>query len=253
MSFSDYIVYVDESGDHGLENIDAEYPLFVLAFCIFRKNEYIARVVPALQEFKFRYWGHDSVILHEHDIRKSRSGPYEILNRAATRIAFMDELNGLVEAMPFTIIATVLQKERLRARYNAPEHPYHLSLLYCLERLWDYLRGLGVDTQQQTTHLIFESRGRQEDEALELHFRRIINAQVPTYMMRPVLHNAAFNLQFAAKSTNSIGLQLADLVARPVGLKTLRPQQANRAFQMIEPKLYVKNGTYYGHGLKEFP
>jgi hypothetical protein len=30
MDFSDYIVYVDESGDHGLVNIDTQYPIFVL-------------------------------------------------------------------------------------------------------------------------------------------------------------------------------------------------------------------------------
>ena len=70
MSFSDYIVYVDESGDHGLENIDPEYPLFVLAFCIFKKADYISQIVPALQDIKFRYWGHDAVILHERDFRK---------------------------------------------------------------------------------------------------------------------------------------------------------------------------------------
>ncbi|WIX32645.1 DUF3800 domain-containing protein [Salinicola sp. JS01] len=32
--FSDFVVYVDESGDHGMLNIDANYPVFVLAFCI---------------------------------------------------------------------------------------------------------------------------------------------------------------------------------------------------------------------------
>ena len=47
--FSDFIVYVDESGDHGLENMDASYPMFVLAFCIFRKPEYLAQVVPVFR------------------------------------------------------------------------------------------------------------------------------------------------------------------------------------------------------------
>ncbi|HFD87807.1 MAG TPA: DUF3800 domain-containing protein, partial [Gammaproteobacteria bacterium] len=32
---SEYIVFVDESGDHGLRSIDEAYPIFVLAFCIF--------------------------------------------------------------------------------------------------------------------------------------------------------------------------------------------------------------------------
>jgi len=36
--FSDYIIHVDESGDHSLESIDPNYPVFVLAFCIFNKR-----------------------------------------------------------------------------------------------------------------------------------------------------------------------------------------------------------------------
>ncbi|MDH1620068.1 DUF3800 domain-containing protein [Pseudomonas sp. o96-267] len=31
--FSKYVVYVDESRDHGLESIDPNYPVFVLTFC----------------------------------------------------------------------------------------------------------------------------------------------------------------------------------------------------------------------------
>ena len=68
--FSDYIVFADESGDHGLDKIDAGYPVFVLAFCIFRKQHYIDEVVPALQRLKVRHFGHDQVVLHERDIRK---------------------------------------------------------------------------------------------------------------------------------------------------------------------------------------
>ncbi|CAC9451571.1 hypothetical protein BSPLISOX_2138 [uncultured Gammaproteobacteria bacterium] len=44
MDFSDYIVYVDESGDHGLVNIDTQYSIFVLAFCIFKKSDYLKTV-----------------------------------------------------------------------------------------------------------------------------------------------------------------------------------------------------------------
>jgi hypothetical protein len=38
VEYGDYIVYVDESGDHGLRSMDPNYPLFVLAFCIFDKS-----------------------------------------------------------------------------------------------------------------------------------------------------------------------------------------------------------------------
>lgn len=70
--FSDYIVYVDESGDHSMTSIDESYPIFSLAFCIFHKQEYSRTAAPLLQEFKFRWFGHDSHVLHEADIVKRR-------------------------------------------------------------------------------------------------------------------------------------------------------------------------------------
>ena len=35
---SDYVVYVDESGDHSLASIDTSYPVFVLALCVVHKR-----------------------------------------------------------------------------------------------------------------------------------------------------------------------------------------------------------------------
>ena len=46
--FSDYIVFVDESGDHSLTSIDPEFPVFALSFCVISKVDYIALVVPAV-------------------------------------------------------------------------------------------------------------------------------------------------------------------------------------------------------------
>ena len=36
--FDDFIVYVDESGDHNLVKVDESYPVFVLAFACSRRN-----------------------------------------------------------------------------------------------------------------------------------------------------------------------------------------------------------------------
>lgn len=33
--YSDFVIYVDESGDHGMQRLDPYYPIFVLAFCVF--------------------------------------------------------------------------------------------------------------------------------------------------------------------------------------------------------------------------
>ncbi len=49
-------------------------------------------------------------------------------------------------------------------------------------------------------------------------------------------------------------LELADLVARPVGIKVLRPDQPNRAYDILEKKLRRnQDGETKGWGLKVFP
>jgi hypothetical protein len=40
---SEYIAYFDESGDHGMEKIDAEFPVFVLCGCVFKISDYLTR------------------------------------------------------------------------------------------------------------------------------------------------------------------------------------------------------------------
>jgi len=59
---------------------------------------------------------------------------------------------------------------------------------------------------------------------------------------------------FADKKSNSTGLQLADLIARPIGLHVLKPEQDNRAFAIIDDKFYRNGkGIRNGYGLKCFP
>ncbi|MBE0508581.1 MAG: DUF3800 domain-containing protein [Marinospirillum sp.] len=142
--FSKYIVYVDESGDHSLQSVDSQYPVFVLAFCIFHK-----------EQFK--------------------------------------------------------------------------------------------------THVVVEQRGRKEDNELELEFRRICDGNNRLHIAMP------FDVIFSDKKVMSTGLQLADLVARPIGLHTIRPEQENKAFEILKHKFYCEGGRdktgegYKGMGMKVYP
>ena len=243
--FSDYIIYVDESGDHGLISIDPHYPIFVLAFCIFHKQEYAERVTPAIQHFKFKHFGHDMVVLHEHEIRKDR-GAFSFLNIKAKKEAFMDDLTVLVRDAPFTLITTVIRKDKLATQYAQPDNSYHIAMAFGLERVYKFLQSQGHG--DRTTHIVFENRGKREDNALELEFRRVCDGK--NWFSRRL----PFEIIFASKQTNSGGLQFADLVARPVGLSILRSEQPNRAFDALDGKFYHDHcGNKDGWGLKCFP
>jgi hypothetical protein len=243
-NFSDYIVYVDESGDHGLHSIDPNYPVFVLAFCVFSKDVYTTSIVPSITNLKFRYFGHDMVIFHEHDIRK-RAGQFYRMNEEQ-RVELLHSISETIETTEFTVIAVVIDKARLNHIYVEPTNPYHISLKFGLERVYDYLKRLG---QHRTkTAFVFESRGKKEDQELELEFRRVCDGQNFRGDHFP------FEVIFAPKSVNSTGLQFADMIARPIGLKVLRPRQSNHAYEVIQKKLdRGANGNIEGFGVKVFP
>jgi hypothetical protein len=80
------------------------------------------------------------------------------------------------------------------------------------------------------THLVVEARGKKEDAELELEFRRIMD-QKPKGL-------ANFDIKFADKRANSAGLQIADLVAHPIGRNYINPQQKNRSFEILEKKFH---------------
>lgn len=167
--FSDYIVYVDESGDHSLVSIDPEYPVFVLSFCVFHKTVYAESITPALRHLKFATFGHDMVVLHEIDIRKKR-GAFAKLGKAAREV-FLDTLTDIVAATDFKLFAVVIDKHKLQARHSAAAHPYHLAMAFGLEQIHRFLQE--NDQDDRLTHLVCEARGAKEDVGLELEFRRI--------------------------------------------------------------------------------
>ena len=244
MEHSEYIIYVDESGDHSLESIDTEYPVFVLSFCIFRKDNYATNITPAIRQLKFATFGHDMVVLHEADIRRKK-GAFSHLSKEP-REAFMNRLTDIIGAASFQLVAVVIDKRRLKDRYVRPEHPYHLALEFGLERIYRLLKVAGQD--DALTFIVCEARGAKEDAELELEFRRIRDG---ANYFRKVL---PFDLIIADKKTNSEGLQLADLTARPIGLSVLRPEQENRTGAMLEGKFYRDvAGNKQGFGLKVFP
>jgi hypothetical protein len=247
--FSNFIVYVDESGDHGMQTIDSNYPMFVLAFCAFYKRHYSEKVVPALQKFKFNHFGHDLILLHEHEIRKER-GNFRFQSRQHKQ-RFMEELTDIIDIGNFVLISCVINKEKLRREGDVPPNPYNLALGFCLEALYELL--LEKKQDDKLTHVVVECRGKREDADLELAFRRVCGGA--NRMAKPL----PFNIVFADKRANSAGLQLADLVARPVGLSVLRPDQENRAFDVLKRKFFCRGGRnkvgegFEDWGLKIYP
>lgn len=245
-NFSEYVVYVDESGDHGLTNFDANFPVFVLTFCVFRKHEYITGVVPALQEIKFRYWGHDMVVFHEREISKGEA-PFAFPGDPALRGAFLGDVGSWVAASPFVVIAVVILKKEFVELHAHEKNVYHEAMKLGVERVDKYLKRL--EEPGRLVHFIFEMRGGNEDTQLKTAFRQVCEGD----NYKGEVFN--FKIVVASKQVNSTGLQLADLIARPIGRHVIKPDQQNQAFDVIVTKFdrHPETGVTKGYGLKTYP
>lgn len=233
-NYSEYIVFADESGDHGLVSIDPQFPVFALVFCVFAKSAYTDEIEPAFRRLKFKYFGHDAVVLHEREIRK-QVPPFAFLRRDALRDEFMADVRSIVDRAQFYAYCAVIDKLRHKERYTNPWNPYEIAMQFCMERLSE---RLVLDGQSgRLTHVLFEARGREEDRQLELEFRRVAdngrlwgyrNVDFGRTPLEPV---------FVPKAANLAGHQLSDLIARPLALRAIKPRQPNRAFDAVANRI----------------
>lgn len=136
----------------------------------------------------------------------------------------------------FHAYVAVIDKARLRARYTQPYNPYEIAMLFCLESLSN---RLVIDGQAgKRTHILFEGRGKAEDGQLELEFRRIAANQSGWGYKRVDFARTPLEPVFVPKAANMAGHQITDLIARALALRELRPDQPNRAADIVADKIW---------------
>ena len=203
-----YVVYVDESGNAEGVAPGHEFPIFLLALCVFEIEEYVMQVVPRFQTLKFELFGHDLVVLHEREIRR-KSGEFKVLRDANAASSFQNQLTQVIESSHFRIFA-----EAVHVQGPQRSDLYTSVLQGGLARVDSILMSPYV--------LILESRGKRQDKQVFDSLEE--RASITT-------------IKFASKETMSTGLQIADLFARPIAMNILKPEQPNRAFEAIRAKI----------------
>ena len=242
------VVYLDETGDHSLELVDKDFPLFALVLLICDQAAYVQKIVPAMCQLKMDYFGHEAVIFHSRDIRKAQ-GDFGFLTDPQKRPPFYERLNRFMSEADYKLIASVIRKQLHKDRYGMwAENPYDLALKFALERLLPLLEDAGQDR----VDIVAEARGKREDNELRLSFLRIVNNGTE-YIPAERFKRIQFQLHFKPKSMNIVGTQMADLAAYPIAryVYFLDPKKPNPAFEVIRRKFYQGRGSIMG--LKIFP
>lgn len=251
----DYILFLDECGAHTIDTVHNGFPIFCLCGVIVEAEEYTA-FDQSWRDWKTRWVGSPVARVHEPAVR-TRSGLFYDADavRARRRIAALD---AQVESLPFTCIAAAIDKRRFAAAYPAgtvdeflPRSTYLMCVDFIMERFTHFLCHVGNGAQGS---IRAESRGLREDA--EVHHEYIRLHLEGTQFCAPSQFRGYLrpSIQFERKDGNSSGLQIADLIARPIADKILNPARSPERWDIVAPKLYDgtqdRRGSY---GLKIFP
>ena len=234
----DYLCFIDESGDHSLESVNKDFPVFVLAAVFVPTNDYYSDICSGVNAFKYAYFGHEGVILHSRDIRKAIE-PFNILINKDVRVGFLTDLSGLLRGLNFEVVICVIDKQKHIEKYGVTaENPYKYAVKVILERLVHPIQKRGI----KRVNIIAESRGNNEDRDLELEILRILRNG--TEFRSSNDFNPFCNPTFVKKENNVIGLQIADLMAYPAGRYVINSDGPNRAFEIVCEKFLGGSQRY---------
>lgn len=244
---SKYFLFLDESGDHGLVNIDMGFPVFVLCGILISEDSYIIMDKKARQ-IKSDFWGDKTVIFHSRDIRKCDK-EFSILFDLDLKGQFYNKIIGLVKESNYSIISAAIDKIKYIKKYGRlSDDVYEIALSFIIERAVFFLDD--IKENSKSLKIVIEKRGKLEDKKLNEHFQRLKSRGTGYVQSKRLLANQ-IEIIFKDKKENENGLQLADLIAYPIARYVLDPERANPTFDTFTGKFYSKRGKRYG--LKIFP
>ncbi len=231
-------IFMDETGDHSLDKIDPDFPVFVLVMIACDVTCYDEMIVPYVNDFKLSWFGTTDITLHSRDIRKGIA-PFAFIHDEKKKQLFYEDINQLITSCDYKIIAIAIRKDLHKQRYGSyAQNPYTFSLELALERVCS-LDGICDGVQ-----IIAEARGKKEDRDLLTAFQLICETGTKYVSARELQEIPFKTLEFKAKRENIIGTQLADLIAYPIARHVLNPRKSHPSYDIFSSKV---------HALKIFP
>ena len=245
------VLFLDESGDHNLTQVitdDTQYPVFVLAGIIVDQTYADTILESRLTNFKREMFGRSDIILHTSDIIRNRKG-FEALIDREFRQRFYNHLNELITQLDFQIVACVIKKKDHVMRYGeTASDPYLYSMSIVVERFC-----MDIGNFSQTGVIIAESRGLELDKRLQMAWKHLKLVGTTFIKAKEIQKKLEPNLIIKPKKDNIAGLQLADLVATPIGRKILK-KPIKDDYRIIETKFRRSwRGQIDGYGLVILP
>jgi len=177
------------------------------------------------------------VILHEIDIRRKQGG-FKGISKTQ-QVEFFDRLRILFEKDAlFKVVAVSINLDELRKMYCTGDTNdiYYIALQLLME---NYAQFLTVNNGIGTVYL--ETTDVVNNTKLQNLFY-MLKANGTLFIKKESLQKRLSTINFAIKSENNIGLQLADFIPNPLRRQALgMKQKPFSIYESIQEKLYDGN------------
>ncbi|HZS01028.1 MAG TPA: DUF3800 domain-containing protein [Chloroflexota bacterium] len=247
------LVFIDECGNH--TSRDRHFPYFCVTAAVIAAADY-----PAV-EAAWRQWRRDWLVQPERATHEPtlRSGKLRYALQPGRAEAEAEaSLEALLDSLPFTLVAAVLDHDAFASMYHGrrvdeflPRDTYLMCFTFVLERVVHLLyHGLG----DHMGLVRADQRGRREDALLQREFQRLKTEGTLFVADTWFRYQLGPHMEFLGRQADEVGLQIADLLARPIAERYADPTVNPTRWAVARRKLYAGGpGTRAAYGLKVFP
>ena len=237
----EYYLFLDESKPN------MNFPNFTLGGIAIEKEAYEMQMKPLVNKLKKECFGDDKLILHEIDIRR-KSGDFTGISQDQQK-KFFEELEKLFQNNDFfSVLAVSVNMNDLDILYkeNDRNDIYYIALQLLMENFVHFLSlndGIGT--------LYLETTDAVNNKRLQNLFH-LLKATGTLFMKKETLQERLSTINFAIKSDNIIGLQIADFIPNSLARQALsKRQKPYSIYNEIDARLYDGNiGKKDRFGLK---
>ncbi len=210
-------MFVDDTGDVSPSTSNNPATRFAsLTGVIFERNYLISTFEPGWRKVVGRTFGVDEKgnppILHRRKmVSPPKQGPFACLHDASARLKWNTSCLDMMTRANYSVITISLDK--IGFYYHHPKSEldvYELLFQNIIERYFYFLRNNGIGD------VVFEAQNPRTDSAIKERFKKIMlegTEHIPAARLTDVFTSR--EIKIVPKDKGLIGLQMADLLARP--------------------------------------
>lgn len=247
------LVFIDECGSH--QASDKHFPFFGVGAVVIEEDVY-----PEV-EARWRAWRAEWLANPERATHEPGLRPRSLRHMLAPARQVEEALAGLdalLDSLPLHLVTVVLDHAAFARKYQGkrvdeflPKSADLMCFTFALERVVHLLyHALG----DRIGRVFADQRGRREDALLQREYQRLkvdgtllLASTWFRYQLWP-------HVEFKRRGEDVVGLQLADLLVRPVVERYANPAERPTRWGLVQKKIYQgRADTRRAYGLKLFP